>query len=198
MNYPCVGLILLAAGESKRMGTPKQLLSYKGNSLIRHAATEAIASNCHPVIVVLGANSDRILTELNQLKVYTCHNLRWQKGMSVSISMGIKKLTAIESNVSAVIIALGDQPLVTTQDYNRLIENYDKHQTRAIASTYVNTLGVPALFDRTLFPDLLSMNDKGGAKQILKTYSNPQFNLDLPQAAIDIDTPADYQKLLKL
>ncbi|MGL5939391.1 MAG: nucleotidyltransferase family protein [Waterburya sp.] len=198
MNQPQVGLILLAAGESKRMGTPKQLLFYRGASLIRHAITEAIASNCHRIIVVIGAYSDRIKSEIENLPIYICHNPHWQQGMSASISLGIKTLTTIETQLDGVIIALGDQPLITAYVYNRLIENYLKSRQKAIASNYANTLGVPALFDRTLFPDLLSLSNQGGAKQLLNQYSDRAFDLNIPQAAIDIDTPDDYQKLLSL
>lgn len=193
-----VPLILLAAGESKRMGTPKQLLSYKGKSLIRHAATRAIASECNPIVVVLGANSDRISPELDNLPVHLVLNSQWQKGMSSSIATGIKAMMKISFGFEAIIVALADQPLITAKVYNQLIEGYHQNQVKAIASNYNNTLGVPALFDRSLLPELLKLKHQGGAKQLLKTYSNPQFNLNLPEAAMDIDTPTDYQKLIKL
>lgn len=198
MNYPQVALILLAAGESRRMGTPKQLLVYKGNSLIRHAVTIAIASNCNPIIVVLGANSDRILPELRDLPVQITHNVLWQQGMGTSIATGIKALLQMNIDLDAVIVALADQPLITTQVYNRLVERYCSNQVKAVASNYSGTIGVPALFDRTLVPELLKMNQKGGAKQLLNQYSDRILNLDLSEAAIDIDTPADYQKLLTI
>lgn len=199
-NVKCfqVGLILLAAGESKRMGTPKQLLSYKGRSLIRHAATEAIGSNCDRVVVVLGANSDRIFSELDNLPVHVCQNERWQKGMSTSIAMGIKVLLEINSNLNAVIVALTDQPLITAKVYNQLIERYRYRRSKAIASIYSQTIGVPALFPSNLFAELCNIQGKGGAKRLLQYHSNPKYNLTVPEAAIDIDTPTDYQHLLDL
>lgn len=199
LNDECkVPLILLAAGESRRMGTPKQLLLYKGRSLIRHAATEAIVSNCDPIIVVLGAKSDRISRELDNLPVHITCNSQWQQGMSGSIAKGIQALLAISVDFDAFIVALADQPLITAKTYNLLIERYHQNQVKAVASEYDNTLGVPALFARTLIPELLKLKHQGGAKQLLKQYSNCAFNLDLPEAAIDIDTPTDYQNLLEL
>lgn len=198
MNYPQVGLILLAAGESKRMGKPKQLLSYRGNSLIRHAATEAIASDCEPVIVVLGAYGDRLTPELDKLSVHICRNLQWQQGMSSSISTGVKALLELKSDLDAAIVALVDQPLITSKTYNRLIKRYRETKLRAIASIYTETIGVPALFDCSLFNELSGLEGKGGAKQLLRSYTNPQHNLTVPEAAIDLDTPNDYQQLLKL
>ena len=198
MNHFQVSLILLAAGESRRMGTPKQLLSYKGNSLIRHAVTEVVKSNCDRIVVVLGTNSERISTEISDLPVCVTYNTQWQQGMSTSIATGIKALLQMKVNFEAIIIALADQPLITAQVYNRLIERYCQNQLKAVASNYSDTLGVPALFDHTLIPELLKMKQKGGAKQLLNQYSDRAFNLDLPEAAVDIDTPADYQKLLKI
>ena len=192
------GLILLAAGESSRMGTPKQLLSYKGRSLIRHAVEEAVTSSCHPIIVVFGANCDRIAPEIDNLPIHITFNSQWRSGMSSSIAMGIKALQEFSSSFEAVIIALADQPLITASVYERLIERYYQNCLKAVASHYNNTLGVPALFDRSLLPELLELKHKGGAKQLLERYSDRVLNLNLPEAAIDIDTPVDYQKLTKL
>lgn len=198
MKNPRVALILLAAGESKRMGTPKQLLTYKGNSLIRHAVTEAVASTCESIMVVLGANSDRIIQEIDDLPVHITYNAQWRQGMSSSIVTGINSLLKKNISFDAVIVALGDQPLVNERVYDRSIESYYQNQSIAVASSYSNTVGVPALFDRALLPELLDLNQRGGAKQILNKYSDRVSNLDFPEAAIDIDTPADYQKLLSL
>ena len=193
-----VALVLLAAGESRRMGTPKQLLTYKGSSLIRHAATEAVKSDCDPIVVVLGANSDRISPKINDLPVHITYNPQWQQGMSASISTGITALLEMKIDLDAVVVALGDQPLITEEVYDRLIETYAQNPVKAVACNYSDTLGVPALFDCTLLPELLDMNHQGGAKQTLYRYSDRTFNLDLPEAAIDIDTPADYQELLEI
>lgn len=193
-----IPLILLAAGESRRMGTPKQLLSYKGRSLIRHAATEAIGSNCDRVIVVLGAYGDRITPELDNLPVHICQNERWHQGMSTSIATGIKVLLEVNSSFDAAIVTLIDQPLITAKVYNQLIERYYRTRSKAIASTYSQTIGVPALFDRNLFAELCNLQGKGGAKRLLQHHSNPKHNLAVPEAALDIDTPTDYQNLLNL
>ena len=198
MTHSQIGLILLAAGESKRMGQPKQLLKYQGQSLIRHAAEVAVASNCQPIVIVLGAYGDRIKLEIDNLPVYICQNPDWQQGMGSSISVGMETSMLNESELDGVIIALADQPLITVKVYNQLIETDREQAPKAIASTYSDTLGVPALFDRSLFSQLLSMKTKGGAKQLLADYSDRAFNLNIPQAAIDIDTPTDYQKLLSL
>ena len=198
MNYPQVALILLAAGESKRMGTPKQLLQYQGCSLIRHAASSAIASSCNPITIVLGANSDRLTPEINDLPVHISYNLGWQEGMSSSIATGINTLLEMNLDFDAVIVALSDQPFITNRVYDRLIKSYYQNPVKAVACNYSDTIGVPALFDRTLVAELLELKHQGGAKQILNRYSDRAFNLDLPEAAIDIDTPADYQKLLEI
>ena len=195
MNHPQVPLILLAAGESRRMGTPKQLLSYKGSSLIRHAASQAVASNCNPIVVVLGANSDRLTPEINDLPVHIAYNIQWRQGMNASIATGINTLLEMSIDLDAVVVALADQPLITAQAYDCLIKSYYQNQVKAVASNYSDTIGVPALFDRTLLPELLNIKQQGGAKQLLNRHSDRSLNLNLPEAAIDIDTPTDYQKL---
>ena len=193
-----VALILLAAGESKRMGTPKQLLFYRGVSLIDRALDGALQSNCNRLILVVGANSDLICSQIKDLPIQIAYNSQWQQGMSTSISTGINTLLQTQIDFDAFIIALVDQPLITARVYDRLIERYYANNCLAVASNYSNTIGVPALFDRTLVPELLNMKHRGGAKQLLKKYSDLTLNLDLPEAAIDIDTPADYQRLLKI
>lgn len=198
MNHLQVPLILLAAGESKRMGTPKQLLAYKGTNLIHHAATEVIKSNCEPIIVVLGAKSDRIASEIAHLSVQIVVNTRWQKGIGSSIATGIDALNSTSPNFDAVIVALADRPLITHRAYNLLIERYQQNSVKAVACNYADTFGAPALFDRTLITELSGLDRRGGAKQLLKQYGDRTLDLDLPEAALDIDTPADYQQLLKL
>src|SRR4028118_1557934 len=110
MNSSTIGLIILAAGASTRMGTPKQLLTYRGCSLIRHMAEVAIASVCQPIAIVLGANGERIKPEISQLPLQIVENQQWQEGMSSSIQVGLEALLAVNQHLDAVAIALCDQP----------------------------------------------------------------------------------------
>ena len=191
-----IGLIILAAGSATRMGRPKQLLPYQGRSLILHAVEVALASLCQPIIVVLGAYVEQIKPELMPKAVQVVENSQWQEGMSSSIRAGISMLLKTNSKLDAVIISLADQPLVSPQIFNLLIQSYQETQKVIIASKYNETTGVPALFSNALFPELMELEGDKGAKKLIQKYIDTGVILLIPEAAIDIDTPDDYKQLL--
>ena len=191
-----IGLIILAAGAATRMGRPKQLLSYQGRSLILHAVEVALASLCQPIIVVLGAYVEQIKPELMLKAVQVVENSQWQEGMSSSIRAGMSMLLETNSKLDAVIISLADQPLVSPQIFNQLIQSYQETQKVIIASKYNETTGVPALFSNALFPELMQLEGDKGAKTLIQKYIDRGLILLIPEAAIDIDTPDDYKQLL--
>jgi molybdenum cofactor cytidylyltransferase len=198
MNSPTVGLIVLAAGASTRMGSPKQLLPYRGNSFVRHIVEVAIASVCQPIAVVLGASAERIKPEINQLPVQIVDNQQWAEGMGSSIRVGIEALLAVNQNLEAVMIALCDQPFVSSQTINQLIEAYHLTGKPIIASEYSGTLGVPVVFSCTLFSELMALKSNEGAKQLIKQHIHEVFSLPFSAGAIDVDTPKDYEQFQTL
>jgi molybdenum cofactor cytidylyltransferase len=194
MNSSTVGLIILAAGASTRMGTPKQLLPYRERSFIRHITESAIASVCQPIAVVLGANVERIKPEISQLPVQIVENQQWAEGMSSSIRVGLEALLGVNQNLEAVAIALCDQPFVSSQTLDRIVEAYHFTGKPIIASEYAGTLGVPVLFSHTLFSEILALKSTEGAKQIIRKHIHEVFSVPFPEGSIDIDTPNDYQQ----
>jgi molybdenum cofactor cytidylyltransferase len=195
MKQKEIGLIILAAGGSTRLGTPKQLLEFKGETLLRRIARESLASICRPVLVVLGAQADEIKNELNGLDVYIAENSNWRDGMGSSIKTGLEKLPAIENAIAGVVLTTCDQPFVTSATINKLVETYRKAETRIIASAYQKTLGVPALFSKEIFPLLKELPSSNGAKQIIKQFQSEIIGVSFPEGAIDIDTKEDYEAL---
>ena len=192
---------MLAAGASVRMGEPKQLLRFEGETLLRRAVNAAIGSECPPVIVVLGAEAERLSQEVVGLETQIIINQEWQEGMSSSIRCGISALEAITSEkAQAAILMLCDQPFVTSIVINRLIEEYHHTNAAIVASEYGtgkdNTRGVPALFSRLLFPDLMQLHGEEGAKRIIMRHASQVSAVIVPEAALDIDSPCDYRKLL--
>src|SRR5690349_780585 len=107
-----IGLIILAAGASTRLGTPKQILKFKGETLLRRIAREATSSVCRPVVVVLGCEFERLKCELTNLDVHIIENSEWEEGMASSIRAGIKKLLEINGSAEAVVLTVCDQPFV--------------------------------------------------------------------------------------
>ena len=194
-----IGLILLAAGASNRLGNfPKQLLEFRGKTLARHSAENALASECGKICVVLGANAEKIKREIDDLPIAIVVNENWQSGMSSSLKCGLEKLLEIEPNLSAVVVMLGDQPLIDSTIINRLIEAFSETQKPVIASQYAETVGVPAIFARSVFNEILNLSADGGAKQVIKKYAASVEKISVPEAAFDVDTRTDYENLLKL
>ncbi|XHX78292.1 MAG: NTP transferase domain-containing protein [Stenomitos frigidus ULC029] len=191
-----IGLMILAAGASTRMGTPKQLLLFQGHSLLRHMAEEAIDSCCEPIVVVLGSQAERMKVEVDGLTLHVVENPQWADGMGTSIAAGITALTAINPALDAVVIVLCDQPFVSTSLIDQLVESYRATQSPIVASAYANTIGVPALFDRSLFTELMGMTTNVGARYLIKQHAEKVFQVSFPQGAIDLDTPSQYQQLL--
>ena len=193
-----IGVILLAAGASTRYGNfPKQLLKINDKTLIRHAAQQALASSAQTVCIVLGANFEIIKNEIEDLAVEIAVNENWADGMSSSIKSGLKHLLNIEPNFSAVVLQLCDQPLVTNEILNQLIQTHFETQKKIVASEYGQSFGVPALFERELFEELLMLNKETGAKSLIKKHENEAIFINIPEAIFDIDTREDYEKLIE-
>ena len=191
-----IGLIILAAGKASRMGKPKQLLTYQGSSLISLAVKVGLNSICESVVVVLGAYTEQIKPEINKLPVQIIENMDWETGMASSIRAGINLINQSNPNLDAVIIALADQPLISEAVFNQLIEKYQDTNNKIIAAAYDDIVGVPALFDKTFFSELMNIEGDRGAKALMRKYKNEVLTIPIPEAAIDIDTQDDYEKLL--
>lgn len=190
-----IGLIILSAGESSRMGKPKQLLKFQGRSLLENAARTANNSACDESIIVLGANAEILKNEIKDFTFVI--NKDWKKGMSSSIKTGLKRLLELDRDLNAVVIMVCDQPFVTEKIIDELIKKYLETNSLIVAAEYAETLGVPALFDRRLFDDLLNLNEKSGAKSLIKKLESQTASIDFPQGKFDIDTPEDYAELLQ-
>lgn len=197
-DKPNVAIIILAAGASTRMGTPKQLLPYRGRGLLRHIAIEAVASQCYPIVVVLGSQAEQIKPEVNDLDLHIVENQQWAEGMGSSIRAGIAKLAATSQNIQATTIVLCDQPLVCSHLLDQLVETYYSTHSPIVASVYSGTLGVPALFSRDLFAELMMLDAVTGAKQVIGQHIQEVYPVPFPAGAIDLDTPADYEQFEKI
>jgi molybdenum cofactor cytidylyltransferase len=191
-----VGLVILAAGCSSRMGQPKQLLPYDGESLVRRSARLGLLSGCFPVTVVLGANSLLIGTELEDLPVFVTQNPDWEAGMASSIKVGLAHTLHVLPTVNAVIIALCDQPLVTPALLHGLTDAFVAAGKPIVATRYGDTTGVPALFGRELFEALERLNGQEGARKLIAGNPEQVHTVPFPEAALDVDTPEDYLKLI--
>ena len=184
-----VAIVLLAAGASNRFGRPKQLIQFEGHSLLRYLAGVALASNAASVYIVLGAYADFLKHQLHGLKVQTVVNSDWNVGISSSVRRGVQE---ISRSMKAALIILCDQPYITSQLLNRMMETFEKTRKLIVACEYENSLGVPALFDRKLFSELENLSGDRGAKQVILRHRNEVTSVPFPEGSIDIDTPKDF------
>jgi len=187
---------VLAAGASRRLPGPKQLLRVRGMTLLRHAAQTAVAAKCGPVVVVLGAAAlaRQLRFELVDLDVRIAENHRWKEGMSTSIQAGLDALEQGEK-VDAALITVCDQPHVSEQLLEEMVEQYRRRRAPAVACAYAGTVGVPALFDRALFAELRTLEHDQGAKKVLEHHARSVVRIPFEQGTVDIDTPEDVRHL---
>ena len=191
-----IGAIILAAGESSRFGAPKQLLQIRGKTLLRRMVEAAASAQCSPIVVVTGNVAGKIREELTGVAVSIVENENWQSGLGTSIRSGAQHLTRSDDDVGAIILLVCDQPFVDAQTIKGLIAVWEKSKKAIVASSYANTLGVPTLFDRSCFDELLKLPDDSGAKPII--VSNPDRVATFPfqNGAIDIDTMEDWNQFV--
>lgn len=190
-------IVILAAGNSSRLGRPKQLLKYKESNLLKNTISEALNTLNSFVLVVTGADNQNIEKELNSSQITICFNEDWETGMASSIVKGLKELLQLNPDCEQCIFAVCDQPFVTSSIFKNLINEYHKTKKGIIASAYSETLGTPVLFDKKYFSELLELNGQEGAKKIIKKYSGDVVSVDFEKGNIDIDTEEDYNKLFE-
>jgi molybdenum cofactor cytidylyltransferase len=195
-NLISVGAVVLAAGASSRMGSPKQTLRFRGESLLRRAVLAATGAGCRPVVVVTGAHAELCRRELEGLDVQEVFNASWETGMASSVRAGIEGLVGMDANVSAAILLLCDQPHVTSDVISSLLAAQQATGRPIIASTYGESFGVPALFRGTLFKELMQLEGMSGAKEIIKRHALEAHFLPFPCGEVDVDTPHDFSRLI--
>ena len=189
--------LILAAGSSSRMHKAKQCLSIHGEPLLKKIVQSAFESRAARTFVVLGHNpteNHRLIENLNI--AITIHNL-WNRGIGSSIKKGINDIVKVYPQASAILILLCDQPFVTTDYLNTLIDRFLKNEKGIVASAYGDTIGVPAIFDKQYFSALMGIADNLGAKKIIQDNSHDLLAIKFPGGEIDLDTPEDYEAFIQ-
>jgi molybdenum cofactor cytidylyltransferase len=218
-----VGAIILAAGASTRLGQPKQFVVIEGETLVRRIVNAASAAGCTRVAVVVGELRNRVATELCGTAVEIVENDAWHRGLGTSIKRGLAHLARTDPDLEGVVLLTCDQPFVDGAIIHALIEKRARSGKPIVASSYelrssvmsteVETSlkehsgrdsstsvgmtegGVPAFFDRACFDALLSLPDQSGAKRLIEADLSRVAWIEFPEGAIDIDTPADLERL---
>jgi molybdenum cofactor cytidylyltransferase len=187
-------IVILAAGASSRLGRPKQLLPWQGKTLLQHAVQTAMAITTQPVVVT-GSNADQLVAGLNHTQVHVVFNPDWEQGIASSIRCGLQALLDRTPMPDQVIFMVCDQPFVSAGLLLELINERQESQKSIVASAYGGTLGIPALFDKSLFPQLLDLQGDMGAKKLIQGFPERVSSVNFPKGEIDIDTVSEYEKL---
>jgi CTP:molybdopterin cytidylyltransferase MocA len=185
------GVVILAAGASRRMGEPKQLVAVDGLPLLVRTATAALASAAWPVVVVLGAHAEQIRPSLARLPVLVAENAAWAEGMAASIRAGITTLQQFSRHLDAAVVALCDQPAFSADTLAALVAARHATGRSIVAARYAGRRGAPALFGREHFATLAALTGEEGARALLNADGDQVATVDLPALAVDLDTPAD-------
>ncbi len=191
-----IGIVVLAAGSSSRLGEPKQLLPFEGETLLRRSVRRAIESGYKPVIVVLGSEQERFRQEAHYGEAQLVVNPEWTIGMGRSIAVGVEAALAAEPDLCGVIISLCDQPLITSDHFRALADTFHSTCCSVVATEYDGKQGVPALFGRSTFPELLALCGPTGASSIIGDRANEVSVVTFPGAETDVDIPEHYDRLL--
>lgn len=190
---PFVAAVVLAAGGSTRMGRPKLAAPVRGEPMIRRAARAAQESRCGEVIVVLGGDAEVYRPLLDGLDVRIVMNPAPGEGMGSSIRVGV---AAIAPEAAGAVILMADQPLVTGELINRLLEAAATQGCPIVASAYENTTGPPVYFGREIFPALLALSGDRGARSVIEAHAADSIAVPIPDAsAVDIDTIGDLESV---
>ena len=189
-----IAVLVLAAGKSSRMNGIKQLEKINNQTLLDITLEKAKQLSKQHVFCVLGANSDKIKSELKSKDVIFLENKNFENGLSSSIVCGINHFKKEQLNFDGVFILLADQPAIEVSYLESLIYLFDKNTTKIIASNYGKQLGVPAIFSRKYFSELLLIKGDKGAKDFIIARNDEVISAKKLTNLIDIDTQDDLQK----
>lgn len=192
--YERVAGVILAAGESRRLGKPKQLLDWKGEPFARRVARTAVEAGLSPVVLVTGAWGEEVRATVQDLPVEVVENPDWAAGQSTSIRAGVSSLPA---ETGAALFLLVDQPQTPAGLLRSLVAVHRRTLAPLVAPLIDGQRGNPVLFDRALFPELLQLSGDRGGRALFSRHPVEWLPWHDPSLLLDVDTPEDYERLLK-
>ena len=191
-----VPAIILAAGGSRRLGQPKQLVCIAGETLLARAIRVVRASASDPILVVFGSHHENIRAAVDLSHVRVVMNPIWEQGIATSIHAGIRELLDLDPDAAAALFLVCDQPRLTTEHLRTLIETHEQaSEPRIVASQYAGTAGIPAIFPKSQFAKLLALRGDAGARHLLRNPESPVVEVEFSDGEIDIDTPSNLERI---
>ena len=197
-NYKKIGVVILAAGSSSRLGYPKQLVEFKGKPMLQHIIDVADSFEFETKVLVLGAASDEITEKIEPGKFEMLLNENWQEGMASSIRAGLERSLEKEKDLEHLLILLSDQPFVSKERIDALVKEQLTANTEATFSEYGGDVGVPAIFSSSVFPYLKELKGDHGAKKLIYDRKIEFRTVKFEKGNFDVDTKEDVELLKKL
>lgn len=188
-----IAIVVLAAGESKRMGKPKQNLVWKNTTLLGHTIKVALSVQSKDVFVVLGAHYQEIIRVHKDYPVQFLENKNWRNDLGSSISFATQQIQT--TGYDGVLFILADQPQVNVAYLKELIHKFEVGKSQIIATKYEQTNGIPVLFDACYFDELIA-NTNEGAKSVIKKHGISTLSVQPNTPFKDIDTLGDYENAI--
>jgi molybdenum cofactor cytidylyltransferase len=192
---PLIAAIVLAAGQSTRMGSNKLIADFRGESLIRQTVESVLASSARPVIVVTGHEAEKVAAALDGLDITIVHNPDYAKGLSTSVRAGI---AALPGDAAGAVICLGDMPLVASSIIDRLIAAFNPIEGRTICvPSFDGKIGNPVLWGREHFAEFASLTGDRGARSLLEAHADHLVEVPVGSDSVltDVDTPEALARL---
>ncbi len=187
--------IILAAGESKRMRSPKMILPFKGTTIIENVIKNIITSDIDNTVIVLGSNKDEILRLTEKFPVMHCYNGNYKDGMLSSVKSGFKYLP---DDFRAAIVFLGDQPMINASVINNVIQGYNESGKGIVIPVYRNRRGHPLLVDKKYRDEIMNLDGQEGLRELVKNHPDDLLRIETEDPSIlkDIDTEEEYKNEL--
>lgn len=193
-----IGVIILAAGASSRLGHPKQLVVFKERPLLQQVIDVADFFDFDSEVLVLGANSEKIIESIDQGNFKIIINKNWMEGMSTSIRAGLAESLELEKNLEHILVLVSDQPFVSSENIEELIDVQLNGNNLATFSEYVGELGVPAIFSREVFSKLEQLEGDQGAKKLILNGEIEYETVKFEAGNFDVDTKEDVELLRQM
>ncbi len=194
---PASASIILAAGASTRMGRAKQLLEIRGETLLARACRFAREAGFSPVVVVIGAHRQAIESAVPP-SAHSVHNPAWETGMGSSVSTGLAYALKLQPALESAVFLLTDQPYLSAALLKGMRQSLDGAPSAlGTAAAYRGSLGVPAIFRKPLFQELMALHGQRGAKPVLLRHESELLAYPFDQGAFDLDRPEDWEAYLR-
>ena len=193
-----IGVIILAAGASGRMGKAKQTLEIEqGKSMLRKTAEAALETSLRPVVVVVGAHKKEVVPELERLGVTIIDNSKWEDGLASSMTIGLAGLYMMHKGLTGAVVLVCDQPYVNPELLEYLVRRLNDSDKKAVVCRYGESWGFPALIGSSFFSEITHLTGEEDVTEVLKNYEKELDFVDFDKGNVDINTPEEYLNYIK-